>query len=232
MLRSLCVVAFLASGGGVRAATLINVSGPNDGTLASNVLSNAPAVGFMLPSAYNNVSLTVSLVSFGGSGTWNLEAFLTTQLGPGTTAASHEVASISQAVNAAGGPFGAPLNVVPLTVFSGLSLPAGTYYLMVGGTFNTQNLWWVSSPNGNVVTSTQGGAAIVAPNLFAGAQAAYLPASLIADGSTGVNGSNLWFTVTGDPVTAPSVPEPATYVTLCSALAAFGLYHRRVRKRY
>ncbi len=88
-----------------KADTLIDVSGPNTaGTLTTGatVLSNNPGVGFSLAADYNNVAITVPLVSFYGGGDWNLEAYLTRKIGPGTTPIPDEVAPLSQSITLLG----------------------------------------------------------------------------------------------------------------------------------
>ncbi len=156
--RVLPAVVFVATAGlftmmPAKAATLIHASGPNNVGTSFNPLSNVNGVAFSLATDTNNVSVEISLLAFGGSGDWNLEAFLTTQVGPGTTAASHEAASLSQTITVPGSPFINPYTITPVTIFSGLNLPAGSYYLTVSGTFNTQNAWWVSSPTADATPS-------------------------------------------------------------------------------
>ncbi|MFN7933782.1 MAG: hypothetical protein U0R19_10665 [Bryobacteraceae bacterium] len=209
-----------------RSAILINASGPNNVGTTFHYLGNNNGVGFSLASDTNNVSVEVSVSTFGGSGDWNLVAFLTTQVGPGTTAASHEVASLSQTITIAGSSFLNPYTITPVTVFSGLNLLAGDYYLTLSGTFNTQNGFWVSSPTADATTSTSAGALVIAPYNSAGApDPVYLPASLF----TGAADYRLWFTVTGDPVES-NVPEPGTAgIMLAGCVLLFGLQCGPVR---
>lgn len=189
----------------VQALTLIDVSGPNNSSTITDVLSNNPGVAFTLASAHNNVSIGVSLLAFGGSGDWNLNAFLTTQIGPGTTAASHEVASVSQVITVPGSPFAAPYTITPTTIFSGLNLAAGTYYLTLSGTYNTQNAWWAGSPTADLSTVTSSGASVAAPYYyFSLPDFSYLPSSPFPVFS---NAYGYWFSVTGDLVES-NVPEP------------------------
>lgn len=209
-----------------QAITLIDVSGPNNFGTITEALSNNPGVGFSLASAHANVSIVVPMAAFGGSGDWNLKAYLTTQLGPGTTAGSHEIAALTQTITVPGSGFTPPYTITPMTVFSGLNLSAGNYYLTLSGTFNTQNAWWVGSPTADLNTTAAGGAAVTEPYYYIALPESYLPAS-------GVNTSTFygrWFTVTGDPVQT-GVPEPASIaLTLAGGLVL--LHLRRSTPRH
>lgn len=203
-----------------KALTLIDVSGPNEDNKAqATVLSNNLGVGFSLANAFNNVSISASLLSFLTEGNWNLVAYLTTQIGPGTNAVSHEVASLAQTITLPGSNLSAPWTITPVTIFSGLNLPAGNYFLTLSGTFNTNNAWWVSSPDADRTIVTAGGSAVTASEYFMGSPDSYLPAS----GFSSIGGFGYWFSVTGDPVDN-NIPEPATAVlTLAGCLVLLHL---------
>ncbi|MBL8218206.1 MAG: PEP-CTERM sorting domain-containing protein [Bryobacterales bacterium] len=196
------------------------MSGPNDVNTATSGLSNNMGVAFSLANDTNNVSISVGLVSFHGGGDWNLEAYLTTQIGPGTTAASHEVTSLAQIITLPHSDTFPPFTISPFTVFSGLNLSAGNYYLTLSGTFNTANAWWVSSPDANASTTTAAGSTVIDPAYMLGIPEPYLPSSFVGD----IDGYKLWFTVTGDPVDN-NVPEPTT--TALTLIGGLVLLHLR-----
>lgn len=220
--RRLALTAFVAGFAVARAGTLVEVSGPNDIGTTFSSLGNNDAVGFSLASAQTNVSVSVSLAAF-TAGDWNLQAFLTRQIGPGTTAVAHEVASSATVITLPGSTFLPPYTITPYTVFSGLNLAAGNYYLILSGTFNTTNVFWVSSPSADVITSTTGGSAVILGQGQAGDPNAYLPASQFPTSGD----FDFWFKVTGDPVIDPNaVPEPSTFA-FCGIAIALAVVARR-----
>jgi len=204
----------------VQAITLIDVSGPNDVATATTSLGNNVGVAFSLASDTNNVAVSVGLVSFFGGGDWNLEAYLTTQIGPGTTAASHEMAGLAQTITLPGSALFPPYTITPFTVFSGLNLLAGDYYLTLSGAFNTANAFWVLSPDAAAITATAAGSAVIDASYVVGFSEPYLP----ANGPSDLADYKAWFTVTGDPVDNP-VPEPTT--TALTLIGGLVLLHLR-----
>jgi len=204
----------LISASAAQATTILSVSGPNSGEIAVQLFFNqqASAVGFLTSIDYINVDISISLTSFSAVGEWDLDSYITTQIGPGTTIAD-EIANASQHVSIPSSPFSPPLLITPYTLFSGLTLPAGTYYLTVRGTYvSGGSAGWIASPNADLNVVADTGASIVAANLGGIVIDPYPPASLFLDSSSGTNGSGLWFTVTGDAV--EGVPEPYT-IALC-----------------
>jgi hypothetical protein len=205
-----------------QAATIVSVSGPNDISTNFTSLGNNLMVGFSTTTAYTNVAVSVSLNAFFGGGDWNLAAYLTDQVGPGTTAVN-EIASSSSVISIPGSPLFDPYTITPYTVFSGLTLPAGSYYLILSGTFETATVNWVGYPTAGLSVFTEPGAAVTRSFTQAGAPDPYLPASDFGD----FQGAGLWFTVTGDA----AIPEPST-VAMCLggvlALAGTQLRRRRI----
>lgn len=217
ILAGMCAVLPLQN---AQAVTLLDVSGPNDITAATQSLGNVPAIGFSIASDYTNVSITVPLMAFGGGGLWNLQAFLTTQIGPGANAADHEIVSSQQQIAVAGSGFAPPYTLTPYTVFSGLNLAAGTYFLTLGGTFETATAFWAGSPLGSLSVNTAAGVNVVAHSMSGTLPAPYLPASFFLNTAEGPNAFGLWLTVTGDPVLS-TVPEPAAFLLVALGIAAF-----------
>lgn len=184
-------------------ATIVDVSGPNDVTTTTSILSNNMMVGFTAATGYTNPSIAVSLLSFFGGGDWKLPAYLTDQVGPVITAAN-EIAATSALISIPDSPLFPPYTITPYNVFSRLTLPAGTHYLILSGTSQTANVWWVASPAGIQSVITDLGASVINPFAFGSLPDPYLPASFFVD----FQNLHLWFTVTGDAVA--EVPEPST----------------------
>ncbi len=206
------------------AATILAVSGPNDASTTFDVLSNHLAVGFSLSTEHTNVDIIATLAAFDPGGNWNLTAYLTTQIGPGTTAAN-EIASSSSVITLAGSQVTAPYTFSPQTIFSGLSLGPGNYYLLLSGTFSTTNAWWVSSASSGLTTTGSGAATVLAPYLYgAGAPDPYLPAGNFTSGSGAAFG--FWFSISGEAV--ESVPDPGTAVFALPGFVLIWLLRRRL----
>ncbi len=118
------LIAALATAGasGVCSAQFIidtNVTGITGGSSVTNTQYNA--INFSLTSSFSNVAVEAALYTVNGAG--NGFAYLTTQVGPGTNA-SHVVAT-GPAVFVGGG---------YKTLFSGLDLGPGSYWIVLGST--------------------------------------------------------------------------------------------------
>jgi hypothetical protein len=172
--------------------TIISVSGPPD-TLHewSELLytgSSVAGVSWTAANAFSNVAISVSLG--GDAGAMGM-AYLTTSIGPETTAAD-EIASAS---------FAWPSTSSLTPVLSGFNLGAGTYYLILIGTTTGINPYglWNSTPSPSITSS---------PNVtdngvydYAGSIQGYPPSASLTRSSF-IN--SLQFTVTGFPVLEPS----------------------------
>lgn len=172
-----CVWAALASLNAQ--VTVVQRSGPQ--TTAYSIFANqALGVTWSQASPFTGVSVFATIGGVPGSGF----AYLTNRIGPGATAAANEIAST---------PVSFPAASTETQLFSGLSLPAGTYYLSLAG-----NGSWGSSS-----TPTVNKAAGV--TLFADyatfTPEAYPPSSSVFNTST-----NLIFRVTA------AVPESSAAV--------------------
>jgi MYXO-CTERM domain-containing protein len=196
-------------------STIISVAGalpPNLNLQYSPTLStNGYPVGvsWSMASAFNNVQISLGL---GGNPSAVGLAYLTTQIGLGTTSAFEIVSST----------FLFPTTNSMVSIFSGLNLQAGTYYLTVQGVSNGQNgncIWAglptpiINTANG-VTTNGQYWNYYAPYNL--GPQG-YSPATQF---STGPRSFSL-FQVTGF-----EVPEPSTW-----AMASLGLLLLAGRRR-
>jgi hypothetical protein len=194
--------------GSVSAGTIYQVDG------GAELLIGADHVQVLYASwtqsaSFSNVSISALL-----AGTGTASAYLTTQIGPGTDAGD-VVASTTF-------PFGPPLLT---TLFSGLSLGPGTYYLVIGGTGDIGSWYGTTTP---VVTTgagvTAGTFGFCAPENDE-CDFAFGPASpflaLLPE-------TPLQFLVTE----VAGVPEPATAATAGAALLALAGYWRlRQRSR-
>jgi hypothetical protein len=203
--RSLLLICF-AIVPAVQAGTVVSVTGSDD---AAPILgdpfgadeANAFSVSWTLTQAYTNVSITAQLDGWSGT------AYLTTQLGPGTTIGD-QLASTSFDVGD--------------VLFSGLTLSPGTYFLVITTTPLTSLSWEASrSP----VVSVGSGAAIGDDSYAFGVQnLGYVPAATFGPGF----GNTLLYAVAGD---ASAVPEPGTFTLGLIALSGVALLRKRNNTR-
>ena len=194
-----------------------------DTTIVSQTGTNSSQIGTLTyaswtqTSPFSGVSIAAVLRSAGGTGTGT--AYLTTQIGPGTTTAQ-EVATAPISIT----------NTTPTltTIFSGLALNAGTYYLVINPTPPpgqlTSALQWEFG-SGVTVTTAIG---VTANNgaSVQGTAASYPPASPFGQNQ----GTTLLYTVTGTPgATTPVLPLPPSVILSLTGLAAVGVYEGRRR---
>jgi hypothetical protein len=197
---------FAAASPSLRADTLIQTTG----------VSNAPTIGGS-PDAiiaqpwttslnYQNVSISAEI-----GGTGSITAYLTNLIGPTATVANDVTSPVT--VSSLALPHGLTL------LFSGLSLPAGTYYLVLSGPTGTSPGWisgTTTTLGAGVTTTTE----YCSNNLGTGCLAdnpAFPPGSTFAHDTL-----NMDITVTGDS----SAPEPFSWVLVSVGLA--GLIWRRL----
>jgi PEP-CTERM motif len=166
---------------------------------------NAEA-GWSLTGTYTNVTITAEIDPGSGSGQSGT-AFLMTQIGPGTTVAD-QIATAT--FTASGSSFTAQLN----TLFTGLTLGPGNYYLVLS---SPVGLGWEDAMAGATTTTAPDVSLLSLNSTFPNPpDALYAPAS---DFSSPL-GNNPEFTVTGTPASA--VPEPGSLALLCTALLGLG----------
>jgi hypothetical protein len=135
-------------------------------------------------------------------------AYLTNQIGPGTTAAN-EIASA---------PFTFPATAIETLLLTGLTLGPGTYYLTLTATNGGSAGWW--GTNAQTVTTAPG--ATLSSDYDTFTPATYPPATNFNTTAT----TNLLFKVTGTPV-----PEPSTLAALLTGigLIAVGRFKRSLQ---
>ena len=142
------------------------------------------------------------------------EAYLMSAIGLGTTPASQIVAPVSFTTPLVGNPD--DLNAItPVTLFTGLTLPPGTYYLVLGGPVST--VWadpfdWLGQENSTVMTA----AGFSLGPLFQALRGldAFEPNNAFAVSTA----TQPFFRISGDEVA--TVPEPATLLLVGSGIIA------------
>jgi hypothetical protein len=195
------------------------------GTTTAGILALS-SVSWTQSSTYSNIRITASFFNFtpsspGAAATGT--AYLTTQIGSGTTVAQ-QIASVPVAVTST-----APVTV---TLFSGLTLGPGTYYLSVNPNSAVRapdNLTWagIFSGGGATVTTAPGVTANENTDVPS-TPAAYPPASTFIGGL----GRAMLYTVTGVlglPPSAQGAPalDNRGVLTMALLLGASGTWLAR-----
>ena len=117
--------ALMGTAGQASADVLIDIVPPSSN--ASNItLTQANAIGFSLAADYVDVMIEASLVSASAGNTGT--AYLTTAIGPGTTAGDVVASTTFEFAQVANLSF----DVSFVELFDGLSLSAGSYFLVFG----------------------------------------------------------------------------------------------------
>jgi hypothetical protein len=198
----------LAGPTAVDAAALVTSNGAQ--TAGSNIFaSQFNAVGFSLSSAATNVAISAQLVAAGqNTGT----AFLTTQIGSGTTLANEIARSTFNFVNG------------DVQLFSGLLLGPGDYWLVLAST-NGSNVGDGIAVGSDVTYQLAPGVTVLEEKFARNSNvfSSYAPASTWTNATSG----NRIFSVTGDMAL---VPEPATVALLGFGLAGVGFGAARRRR--
>ena len=166
-----------------RAQTIVSVSGVNDGVILDPANGNVVVdIQFTLSQVYNNVSIAAPLL--GNSSNSVADFYLTTQVGAGTTSAN-AIASNTGVTLPAGTQY------VMTTLFSGLTLPAGSYNLVFGGVSGFPILGYTFPGPGTVTQSP----VVSYDYLSTQLGAVYEPASTLSSTTVAFN-----FQVTGTPL--------------------------------
>jgi PEP-CTERM motif-containing protein len=210
MKYAILITGILASIGSAVATpiTIVSDTGPTQGQA---VLSTAAGEAWTETGTYSNVTITFLLnggVTFNGTGT----AYLMNQIGPGTTAANEVATPFAITAPVATSSF--------ITLFSGLNLGPGTYFLLVDGANASTPVG--ASGTGSPTYTEDSGVGSVHEVIVSGTEAAFAPASTF---STSTNA--LFFTVTGTAGAASSAPEPGTLAMLGTGFGGLILALRR-----
>lgn len=199
----------LAVAATTNAAAIISVSAPNPSVAAGSAVN---AASWTQTGSYSNVSVAAVLSNFSGVGAGlAMHAYLTNQIGAGTTVAN-EIASTAFTLS--------PGNAQNVTLFNNLTLGTGTYFLVLlldNGT-TAQGGWAADVPTVVTDSGVTHGA-----DRFATTAAGYAPATVM---STSTAGQRLLFDVTSNDV---SVPEPAAVGIVSLALVL--ILGRTIRRR-
>jgi hypothetical protein len=172
------------------------------------------AISFTTTSAFDDVTISALLYTTnfetGGAAT----VYLTDSIGPGTTSAD-ELAQVSVTDL----PFVFSTST-PEVVFTGLALPAGTYYVIEASDAGSPGAAW-GGPASPVETTAPG--VTINSALQASSLAGYSPASdFVADSEI-----QFTFSITGSPV-----PEPSTWAMMLLGFVGLGFAsYRATRER-
>ena len=211
MRKALLFLVLVSMGVAAQAATIYDVTGPSPFGFANQTVL---VEGWSQVALYNNVTITAPLEdnsSGGPIGGVEGTVYLTNRIGPGTTAANLVAPPVTVS--------GLTNTFSVRTLFTGLTLPPGTYYL----TFR--------STNSNPLSMSMEGSSTPALTLGTGVSDAGADGQITPDPfppATAVTLSppgNLFVTVTGTFVSNAAIPVVSswTLVLLGCALAVVGL---------
>jgi hypothetical protein len=206
-IRFLVAAAILATA--TIAARADAIAGVTGGTL-TNFQSNDPeGISWTQTGSYRDVTISAFLSSLGGSGGTGT-IYLTDQIGLGTTVANQI------AVTTVSGLAFEPATAT--TLFSGLDLGPGTYYLITASNLGGDGLAWNLYNGAAAIPGISGTNNF---DEFANGEAAYPPASSFF--SVGTN--ELDFAVTGN---IAATPEPSSLILLGTGLVSIvGMTRRK-----
>lgn len=171
--------------------------------------SNDPeGISWTQTGSYTDVTISAFLSSLANGGGGTGTVYLTNQIGPGTTVANQ--IAVTTVSGVARGP------ATATSLFSGLDLGPGTYYLITASNLGGGLLGWNGYSGNAAIPGISG-----TNNLdeLAEGEAAYPPASAFF-----AEGNQFDFEVTGDPA---STPEPSTLVLLGTSLLGIAGMARR-----
>lgn len=201
--------------------TLLSTSPAGSGICVSSVVSSlSPEFAYLswtTTTAYSNVTIAANLFALAGG---QVTAYLSNSVGTGATAiaTSSPVSVTSAQTN--------------MTLFSGLTLPAGTYYLVLSGNMacgNTAIGWSYSTGSPTVGPGvTLGAFGYDSP--FIGSPNASNPVA-----STFVTnpGASLSVLVMATSAPAPTAtPIPPSLMLVVTGLAGLGIYQLRRRRQW
>jgi hypothetical protein len=212
--RFTVLMALLATTALVHAANVISASGPSPFGFGNQAVF---VLGWSQGVVYTNVTITMPLEdnsSGGPIGGVEGTVYLMNQIGPGTTSANQVVPpiTISGLTNA----------FTPRTLFTGLMLPAGNYYVVLVPTNKSPSSMSPEGSGSSVVTT---GASVTFLGIADPSSAAvYPPATSFA---LGTGEGSFFVTVTGDQIATPSTPVPPSLILVLTAMGGLGIYHGR-----
>ena len=200
--------------------TIFSITGPPDSYISGSLtpmsagVGGLVAMGWTATSDYVNVAISADIESTAAN-QQTVTAFLTTQVGAGTTIAD-QVATTTIPI--------APGTSAFRDLFSGLALPSGEYWLTLISS-DTTVCFWCGSPeigweSRNAATPTLD-AGVTWLGYWGGTPGAYPPAFT----SLSNGGLQMEMSVTGD--LGSGVPEPASTTLLALGLTALCCIRRR-----
>jgi len=228
----LVVLLFLSTNAG--ATTIFSVSGlyqgVSSGVVLGGLFETVVAQSWTMSTGFSGVSISVPL-SAGLTGEPALiKAFLVNQIGPGTTVANQVASSSFSVSNSEFAP-------AQTTIFSGLDLGPGTYYLVLTGfpqtPTNDQGDWHDSGGDGTATVTF--GPGVTTPGWFGttttpqtGVDLSYAPASTFRNNSDPFFGF-----VTGPFIDVDAnTPEPSSLsMFIVAFMALAGLRAQRLGRR-
>ena len=200
----------LAFSASTQAATILSITGAPDGS--SSIGGTTPqylAIGWQQTAGFNNVSISAAI------GTTNpandqITAYLLDQIGPGTTAADEITSGIVTL------PVVSDFNTIPAytTIFSGLTLPSGNYFLVLTSPLDDNSKHWSRVDPAATTISTDLSISNVTSSYDGyGADPTYAPASTFIASS---------FFKAFEVTDGVATPEPGTIALLiCGSVALF-----------
>jgi PEP-CTERM motif len=202
----IAVVALSAWPATCRAGIIVSVDA-TPATIARGLggaFQDAVGVSWTMNQAYTNVTIAAAIASANAGDT--ATAYLTTAAGPGTTTA--DVVAVDKFTM----PVFLPLRSAPdFTLFTGLSLQAGTYYLIVTTPFDTSEArGWRGTSGTPGITLAPG----VTLNSSIDSGDGNGDPSFAPDSHFSTSATYYQFSVTG------TVPEPSSLALLATGLAA------------
>lgn len=201
----------------VFAETILSVSGPNYGPGALGG-SSFQILGSAWSTSASYADVTISSNLSGSPSSLPGTAFLMSRIGPGTTTTSE----IARTAFQAGGPD------VSTTLFNGLSMPAGTYYLVLSSSSAASDLGWWSAFNPMIETApgTQRlGDVVAGLNRAIGPADFMYPPASVFDGPFPVQSFPNKLNVTGS-----EVPEPTIGILVPIGILGLFVLRRILRK--
>jgi PEP-CTERM motif len=196
-IRFLVAAAILATA--TIAARADAIAGVTGGTVVGIEINDPEGISWTQTGSYKDVTISAFLSSTGGNnGTGTI--YLTNQIGPGTTVANQIAETTVSGL--------ASVPATATTVFTGLDLGPGTYYLITASNLGGGGLGW-NDYNG--ATAIPGISGTNNFDEFGQGEAGYPPASSFF--TVGTNEFD--FAVTGD---IAATPEPSSLILLGTGL--------------